>query len=60
MELKKKCHEEPRGKTGTKTQTYLRMDLRIWGGGRVSCDKAKERHGHIYNGILLSHKKKRN
>ena len=33
------------------------MDLRIWGGGRVSYDKARERHGHIYNGILLSHKK---
>ena len=45
---KKKCHEEPRGKTGIKTQTYWRMDLRIWGGGRVSCDKARERHGHIY------------
>ena len=39
---KKKCHEEPRGKTGKKTQTYWRTDLRIWGGGRVSCDRARE------------------
>ncbi|XP_067563533.1 lysophosphatidylserine lipase ABHD12 isoform X5 [Pseudorca crassidens] len=23
-------------------------NLRIWGRGRVSCDKARERHGHIY------------
>ena len=44
----KKCHEEPRGKTEIKTQTYWRTDLRIWGGGRVSCDRAGERHGHIY------------
>ena len=49
MEFKeKKCPEETRGKTGIKTQTYQRMDLTIWGGGRVSCDKARERHGHIY------------
>ena len=46
--IKKRCHEEPRGKTGIKTQTYLRMDLRIWGGGSVSCDKVSEWHGHIY------------
>ena len=45
---KKKCHEEPRGKTGIKTQTYQRMDLRIQGGGRVSWDKLRESHGHIY------------
>ena len=45
---KKKGHEEPSGKTGIKTQTYQRMDLRIWGGGRVSCDKGREWHGHIY------------
>ena len=45
---KKKGHEEPRGKTGIKTQTYLRMDLRLRGGGRVSWDKAREWHGHIY------------
>ena len=24
------------------------MDLRIWGGGRVSCVKVREWHGHIY------------
>ena len=49
MEFKeKKCHEEPRGKTGIKTYTYYRMDLRIWGAGRVSCDKARESHGHMY------------
>ena len=45
---KKEGHEERRGKTGIKTQTYWRMDLRIWGGGRVSCDKAREWYGHIY------------
>ena len=49
MESKgKKGHEEPSGKTGIKTQTYQRMDLRIWGGGRVRCDKVREWHGHIY------------
>ena len=50
MESKKKKngHEEPRGKTGIKTQTYYRMDLRIRGGGRVSWDKVREWHGHIY------------
>ena len=46
MESKKKQqkygHEEPRGKTGIKTQTYQRMDLRIREGGRVSCDKVRE------------------
>ena len=41
-------HEEPRGRTGIKTQTYLRMDLRTRGGGRVSRDKVRESHGHIY------------
>ena len=35
---KKNGHKEPRGKTGIKTQTYQRMDLRIRGGGRVSLD----------------------
>ena len=33
---------------GIKTQTYYRMDLRIWGRGKVSCDKVREWHGHIY------------
>ena len=41
---KKKGHEEPSGKTGIKTQTYQRMDLRIWGGGGVSWDEVRERH----------------
>ena len=45
---KKKGHEEPRGKTGIQTQNYSRMDLRIWGAGRVSCDKVREWHGLIY------------
>ena len=45
---KKKVHEEPSGKMGIKTQTYLRMDLRIWGGGGVRCDRVRECHGHIY------------
>ena len=49
MESKgKKGHEEPSGKMGIKTQTYKRVDLRIWGEGRVSCDKVREWHGHIY------------
>ena len=49
MESKKKKNgsEEPRSRTGTKTQTR-RMDLRTWGGGRVSWDKVRECHGHIY------------
>ena len=38
-EEKKKGHEEPSDKMGIKTQTYQRMDLRIWGGGKVSWDK---------------------
>ena len=45
---KKKGHEEPRGKTGIKTQTYQRMDLRTQGGGRVSWDEVRKWHGHIY------------
>ena len=52
MESKKQTnkngHEEPRGKTGIKMQTYQRMDLRIQGGGMVSWDKVREWHGHIY------------
>ena len=49
MEPKKKNGlEEPRGKTGIKTQTYYRMDLRKRGVGRVSWDKVREWHGHIY------------
>ena len=35
MESKKKGSEEPRGRTGVKMQTQ-KMDLRTWGGGRVS------------------------
>ena len=44
---KNKGSEEPRGRTGIKTQTY-RMDFRTQGGGRVSWDKVREWHGHIY------------
>ena len=36
LNLKKK---EPRGRTGIKAQ---RMDLRTWGGGRVSWDEVRE------------------
>ena len=39
---KKNGHEEPRGKTGIKTQTYWRMDLRTWGGGGVRCNRVRE------------------
>ena len=45
---KKKGPEEPMGNTGIKTQTYQRMDLRIWGGGSISWEKVREWHGHIY------------
>ena len=44
---KKNGYEEPRGRTGIKTQTQ-RMDLRTWGGGRVSWDEVREWRGHIY------------
>ena len=37
---KKKSSEEPRGRTGIKTQTK-RMDLRTRGGGRVNWDKVR-------------------
>ena len=50
MESKKKENngsEEPRGRTGIKSQTY-RMDLRKRGGERVSLDEVREWHGHIY------------
>ena len=47
LKKKKKGSEEPRGRTGIKTQTE-RMDLRTQGGGRVSWDKVREWHGHIY------------
>ena len=45
MESKKEKNgsEEPSGMTGIKMQTQ-RMDLRIWGGGRVSWDEVKEQH----------------
>ena len=39
--LKKNGSDEPRGKTGIKTQMQ-RMDLRTRGGGRVSWDEVKE------------------
>ena len=48
MELKKKNgSEEPRGRTGIKTQTY-RMDLRTREEGRVSWDEVQEWHGLTY------------
>ena len=49
MESKKNNNnsEEPRGRTGIKTQTQ-RVDLRTREGGRVSWDKVREWHGHIY------------
>ena len=48
MESKKKNgSEEPRGRTGIKTQTQ-RMNLRTRGGGRVSWDEVRNWHGHIY------------
>ena len=47
MESKKNGSEEPRGRTGIKTQMQ-RMDLRTQGGGRVSWDEVREWHGHIY------------
>ena len=48
MESKiKNGSDEPRGRTGIKTQTY-RMDLRTRGGGRVSWDEVREWQGHIY------------
>ena len=45
--IKKNGSDEARDRTGIKTQTY-RMDLRTWGGGRVSWDEVREWHGHIY------------
>ena len=44
---KKKGSEEPRGRTGIKTQMY-RMDLRTRGGAMVSWDEVREWHGLIY------------
>ena len=44
---KKKGSEEPRGRTGIKTQTQ-RMDLRTQGGGNVSLYEVSEWHGLIY------------
>ena len=47
LKKKKNGSEEPRGRTGIKTQTY-RIDLRTRGGGNVSWDEVRECHGHIY------------
>ena len=49
MESKKERNgsEEPRGRTGIKTQTK-RMDLRTRGGRRVSWDEVRECHGHMH------------
>ena len=43
----KKGSEEPKGRTGIKTQME-RMDLRTRGSGRGSGDKVREWHGLIY------------
>ena len=44
MESKKKNgSDEPRGRTGIKTQTQ-RMNLRTQGGGRVSWDEVRGQH----------------
>ena len=40
---KRKGSEEPRGRTGIKTQ-MKRMDLRTWGGGRISWDEGRQWH----------------
>ena len=40
---KKNGSEEPRGRTGIKMQMQ-RMDLRTWGGERVSWDEVREQH----------------
>ena len=45
-EKKKKGSEEPRGRTGIKMQTQ-RMDLRTWGGEKVSWGEVREWNGHI-------------
>ena len=39
---KKKGSEETSGRTGIKTQTYKRMDLRTQGGGRVSWEEVRK------------------
>ena len=44
---KRKGSEEPKGRTGIKTQTW-RLDLRTWRGEGVGWDEVRERHGHIY------------
>ena len=40
--IKKNGSDEPRGRTGIKMQMQ-RMDLRTWGGGRVSWDEVRNR-----------------
>ena len=47
LKKNQKGSEEPKGRTGIKTQTQ-RMDMRTQGGGRVSWDEVRECHGHIY------------
>ena len=44
---KKNGYEEPKGRTGIKTQMW-RMDSRTQGGGRVSWDEGREVHGLTY------------
>ena len=47
IKKKKKGSEEPKGRTGIKTQMQ-RMDLRTWARGSVSWDEVREWHGFIY------------
>ena len=47
LKKEKKASDEPRVRTGIKMQTY-RIGLRTRGGGRVSWEKVREWHGHIY------------
>ena len=44
---KKKCSDEPRGRTGIKVQMQ-RMDLRTQGGGRVSWDEVRVAWTYIH------------
>ena len=46
--IQKNGTDEPICRAGIEAQTYQRMDLGIRGGGRVSWDKMREWHGHIY------------
>ena len=59
MESKKKNgSDEPRGRTGIKTQTsLLRMDFRTRGGGRVSRDEVRDGCSHLSFALTYIHDK---